>query len=180
MNWFILFATSLLGSTHDATSIAGIVHNEWIQRGGRRQFAPLELLGRFCRGVHEFCHTYRSAYNSGTSGLWHGRWPCIGIAPGRSVVVVAEHACHQSGDGVEENGSVCCIGHRDGHSFRLDIQCFVMMPIGWDDMRQDWGSADLMPQFAASSQAIAAKAALPYISMISLLRFTSFRIAICR
>lgn len=55
-----------------------------------------------------------------------------------------------------------------------------MMPIGWDDMRQDWGSADLMPQIAASSQAIAAKAALPYISMISLLRFTSFRIAICR
>lgn len=38
-----------------------------------------------------------------------------------------------------------------------------MMPIVWDDMRQDWGSADL-----------------PYISMISLLRFTSFRIAICR
>lgn len=32
MNWFILFATSLLGSTHDATSIAGIVPNEWIQR----------------------------------------------------------------------------------------------------------------------------------------------------
>ena len=31
-----------------------------------------------------------------------------------------------------------------------------MMPIGWDDMRQDWGSADLMPQIAASSQAIAA------------------------
>lgn len=32
MNWFILFVTSLLGSTHDATSIAGIVPNEWIQR----------------------------------------------------------------------------------------------------------------------------------------------------
>lgn len=36
-----------------------------------------------------------------------------------------------------------------------------MMPIGWDAMRQDWGSPDLMPQFAASSQAIAANAALP-------------------
>ena len=54
MNWFILFATSLLGSTHDATSIAGIVHNEWIQRGGRRQFAPLELLGRFCWAFMNF------------------------------------------------------------------------------------------------------------------------------
>lgn len=32
-----------------------------------------------------------------------------------------------------------------------------MMPIGWDAMRQDWGSPDLMPQFAASSQAIAAR-----------------------
>lgn len=55
-----------------------------------------------------------------------------------------------------------------------------MMPIGWDAMRQDWGSPDLMPQFAASSQAIAANAALPYISIMSLLRFTPFRIAICR
>ena len=43
-----------------------------------------------------------------------------------------------------------------------------MMPIGWDAMRQDWGSPDLMPQFAASSQAIAAKAALPYINVSSM------------
>ena len=111
----VVTAGFLLGSTHDATNIPGIIPNSWIQWavGGN------SLLYR-C--IHVLCHTDRSTYCTRFAGLWDGKRSGIGPTACRSLSLLTEYACHSRCYGHEKNSHLCFISYRNGYNLRICLR----------------------------------------------------------